>query len=224
MGKVRDDRMIKISPSILAADFRKLGQQVEMVELAGADMLHIDVMDGHFVPNITMGPGIIESLRPYSNLPFDVHLMVEEPDRLIKSFVKAGADILTVHVEASKHIHRSIGLIKDFGIKAGVALNPATNEECLKYLLDDIDMILVMSVNPGFGGQKFIPQTLDKIRRVKEMIGDRPIDIQVDGGINLHNIYDITKAGANVIVAGVAIFHASDVTDMIKSFRESAAL
>lgn len=216
--------MIKISPSILAADFRKLGQQVEMVELAGADMLHIDVMDGHFVPNITMGPGIIESLRPYSNLPFDVHLMVEEPDRLIKSFVKAGADILTVHVEASKHIHRSIGLIKDFGIKAGVALNPATNEECLKYLLDDIDMILVMSVNPGFGGQKFIPQTLDKIRRVKEMIGDRPIDIQVDGGINLHNIYDITKAGANVIVAGVAIFHASDVTDMIKSFRESAAL
>jgi ribulose-phosphate 3-epimerase len=212
---------IKISPSILSADFSKLGEEIQKVEEAGAHWLHIDVMDGHFVPNITIGPLILESIKGKTNLIKDVHLMIENPDRYIGDFIKAGADIITVHQEACVHLHRTIQLIKSYGIKAGVAINPATPIAVVEDIITDLDMVLIMSVNPGFGGQKFIKGSLDKIRKVKELSKNKgiEIDIQVDGGINLNNINEVASAGANVIVAGSAIFNSSDIQYTIAEMK-----
>ncbi|MDI9476613.1 MAG: ribulose-phosphate 3-epimerase [Natronincolaceae bacterium] len=215
---------MKLAPSILAADFSNLLKDIKMVEEAGCDMLHIDVMDGHFVPNITIGPLVIESLKGKTNLPFDVHLMIENPDRYISQFVKAGAHIISVHSEACIHLHRTIQLIRDHNVKAAVALNPATPLNVLEYVLEDLDMVLLMTVNPGFGGQDFIESGLSKIRTLKKMIDDRGlnIDIQVDGGIKADNVKEIVKAGANIIVAGSAIFNSKDVRQTIKQFKANA--
>lgn len=213
--------MIKLSPSILSADFSNLIHDVLKVERGGAEMLHIDVMDGHFVPNITIGPLIVEALRPKSNLIFDVHLMIENPDLYIPHFAKAGADIISVHAESSRHLHRTVQNIKSQGVKAAVALNPATPLEVLDYVLDDIDMVLLMTVNPGFGGQSFIKGSLNKIRKLKQQISSRNlnIDIEVDGGISLSNLKEVAGAGANVIVAGSAIFGADDVEETTRKFK-----
>jgi ribulose-phosphate 3-epimerase len=215
--------MIKLSPSILSADFSNLYEDVSKVEKAGVEYLHIDVMDGHFVPNITIGPLVVQALRPKSKLVFDVHLMIENPDAYIKSFVDAGADIICVHAEACIHLHRTIQYIKSLGVKAAVAFNPATPLNCLEYVLEDLDMVLLMSVNPGFGGQSFIDNTLDKIKQVKKMIRDKnlTIDIEVDGGVKLDNLEKVIHAGANVIVAGSAIFLSSDIEKTVKAFKEA---
>ena len=193
-----------VAPSLLAADFSRLKEEVQEVEKCGAEYLHLDVMDGNFVPNISYGSPVISAIRPHSNLVFDVHLMVEEPDRFIKDFVDAGADIITVHVEAIKHLHRTIQLIKSYGKKVGVALNPATPIETLKHVVKEIDMILIMSVNPGFGGQAFIPETLNKIKELRTLYPE--IDIEVDGGVNEKTVEAIKEAGANVLVAGSYLF------------------
>lgn len=197
-------KKIIVAPSLLAADFSRLKEEVQEVEKCGAEYLHLDVMDGNFVPNISYGSPIISAIRPHSNLVFDVHLMVEEPDRFIKDFVDAGADIITVHVEATKHLHRTIQLIKSYGKKVGVALNPATPIETLKHVVKEIDMILIMSVNPGFGGQAFIPETLNKIKELRTLYPE--IDIEVDGGVNDKTVEAIKEAGANVLVAGSYLF------------------
>ncbi len=215
---------MKLAPSILSADFSNLLKDIKMVEEAGCDMLHIDVMDGHFVPNITIGPLVIESLKGKTNLPFDVHLMIENPDKYISQFVKAGAYIISVHSEACVHLHRTIQLIKEHNVKAAVALNPATPLNVLEYVLEDLDMVLLMTVNPGFGGQDFIKSSLSKIKTLKGMIDDRGlnIDIQVDGGIKEDNVKEIVKAGANIIVAGSAIFNSRDIKQTIKQFKANA--
>ena len=200
--------MIKIAPSILASDFSKLGEEIAKVEQAGADMIHIDVMDGHFVPNISIGPPVVKCLRKITKLPFDVHLMIDNADLFIDSFIEAGADILSVHIEGNPHIHRTIQHIKQKGVKASIALNPSTPLNSLEWLLDDLDMVLIMTVNPGFGGQSFIEEMTGKVREFKRMIQQKgkKIDIEVDGGIDTENVYRITEAGANVLVAGTAIF------------------
>lgn len=200
---------IKIAPSILAADFARLGEEVSAITKAGADYIHIDVMDGHFVPNLTFGPWVINAIRSYSSLPFDVHLMIEPVDPFIEAFAQAGADIITVHAEATKHLHRTLQLIKSFGKKCGVSLVPTTPASALEYVMNDIDLVLVMSVNPGFGGQSFIPSQLDKLKTIRSMIDKtgRSIDLEIDGGINQQTAKDAIAAGADVLVAGSAVFN-----------------
>lgn len=214
--------MYKLAPSLLAADFRQLQKEVEAVDKAGADMLHIDVMDGIFVPSISFGMPVIQSIREVTKKPFDVHLMIEEPARYIEEFKKCGADILTVHAEACKHLNRTVMAIKDAGMKASVALNPATPLSVLEYILEELDMVLLMSVNPGFGGQKFILNTLTKIEQLRKMINDKglTIDIEVDGGVGLNNVEDVMKAGANVLVAGTAVYK-GDVAENVRKFKEA---
>ncbi|EFE28523.1 ribulose-phosphate 3-epimerase [Filifactor alocis ATCC 35896] len=216
--------MIKLAPSILSADFSQLAESVKAVENAGCEYLHIDVMDGHFVPNITFGAVVFEKLRKKSNMTFDCHLMIEQPDLYLEDFVKAGADIITVHQEACVHLNRTIHHIKELGCKAGVAINPATSPQALEYVLQDVDMVLIMSVNPGFGGQKFIPQSLDKIKKLKQMIDAKNynVDIQVDGGVSVDNIHDIVTAGANIVVAGSAIFGKDNIQKAVSNLRDSA--
>ncbi|WP_226665761.1 ribulose-phosphate 3-epimerase [Metabacillus litoralis] len=215
--------MIKIAPSILSADFAKLGEEIKDVENAGAEYIHVDVMDGHFVPNITIGPLIVQAIRPITKLPLDVHLMIEQPDQYIPQFVEAGADIITVHVEACKHLHRTIQLIKSQGIKAGVVLNPHTPIESIIHVLEDIDMVLLMTVNPGFGGQAFIPQVLPKIKQLSDLIKTKnlSIEIEVDGGINDVTAKQVVEAGASVLVAGSAIFNKEDRSKAIKELKQA---
>lgn len=215
--------MIKIAPSILSADFSNLVSDVRIIEEAGADMIHIDVMDGHFVPNITIGAPVVKSLRKVTDLTFDVHLMIENPEQYVKDFAAAGADIITVHAEASKHIHRLLQMIRNEGVKAGLALNPATPINVMEHILDDLDMILIMSVNPGFGGQKFIPSIYNKISSLKEYLQsmDKKIPIQVDGGIGLDNIRQVYERGAEIIVAGSAIFNSDNVKEIIRLMKKA---
>ncbi|WP_078409880.1 ribulose-phosphate 3-epimerase [Priestia abyssalis] len=215
--------MVKIAPSILSADFARLADEIKEVEAGGADYIHVDVMDGHFVPNITIGPLIVEAIRPVTTLPLDVHLMIENPDQYIPSFVRAGADIISVHVEACSHLHRTIQLIKQHGAKAGVVLNPATPIDQVKHILDDIDLILLMTVNPGFGGQEFINSVLPKIEQISQMIEIRglSIEIEVDGGINADTAKLCVEAGANVLVAGSAIYNQADRKAAIETIKRA---
>ena len=199
-------RPLLIAPSILSADFARLGEEVEAVEAAGADWIHVDVMDGHFVPNITIGPDVVKALRRRANKPLDVHLMISPVDPYLEAFAAAGADHIIVHVEAGPHVHRSLQAVRALGKKVGVVLNPGTSESAIEHVIDLVDLILVMSVNPGFGGQKFIPDAVEKIRRLRALAGARPIDIEVDGGITPETAAAVVAAGANVLVAGTAVF------------------
>ena len=217
--------MKKIAPSILSADFSRLAEEIAAVEKAGADMIHIDVMDGHFVPNITIGAGVIAALRKTTRLPFDVHLMIENADRYIESFVQAGSDIITVHVEATHHLHRTVTMIRELGVKAGVSLNPATPLGQVEEILAAVDQLLIMTVNPGFGGQKFIAGVLPKIRRAKELISATApaVLIEVDGGVTLDNIAAISAAGADILVAGAAVFGQGNYAQTIAKMKALAA-
>lgn len=210
---------VKIAPSILSADFARLGEEIRAIDEGGCDYIHVDVMDGHFVPNITIGPAVVKALRPHSKKVFDVHLMIDPVDPYVEDFAKAGSDIITVHAETGYHLDRTLQLIRSLGKKAGVSLNPATPEGAIAYVLDKVDLILVMSVNPGFGGQSFIESQIDKIRRIREMIGDRPIDLEVDGGVTAENSGRIMAAGANVLVAGSAVFRTPDYAGNIAAIR-----
>ncbi len=214
-----------IAPSILSADFGRLAEEIRSVEAAGADWIHVDVMDGHFVPNITMGPMVVQAAKKASSLLLDVHLMIENPDKYAPEFAEAGADLISVHAEACPHLNRSIDLIHSLGCRAGAVLNPSTPLESLEWTLPYLDLVLLMSVNPGFGGQSFIPETLEKIRRLKKMIKERgkSILVQIDGGINRHTIAGAAEAGADVLVAGSAIFGTKDYTETIRNLRGLAA-
>ncbi|WP_338817589.1 ribulose-phosphate 3-epimerase [Parvimonas micra] len=212
--------MLELSPSLLSADFTDLKSEIEVLDKNGVKYLHLDVMDGMFVPNISFGPMIIKQLRPLTNMVFDVHLMIEDPDRYVQNFKDAGADILTVHYEACKHLHRTISYIKSLGMKAGVSLNPATNIEFLDYVLEDLDLVLIMSVNPGFGGQSFIPSAIDKIKNLKAKIRERNLNVivEVDGGVKTTNVKDVIEAGADLIVSGSDVF--ADKENRIRAYKE----
>jgi len=214
--------MLKIAPSILSADFGALADAIAVVEAAGADQLHVDVMDGRFVPNITIGPVVVEAIRKRTRLPLDVHLMIVEPDRYLPAFVGSGADAVTVHAEASPHLQRTLALVRELGARAGVALNPSTHPSVLDYLLADLDLVLVMSVNPGFGGQKFIPSALAKIRQVRTMFRARPADVSVDGGVTVDLVASLAAHGATTVVAGSAIFGAPDPAAAMRRMRCAA--
>jgi len=211
-----------IAPSILSADFSKLGDEIKSVEEAGADWIHVDVMDGHFVPNITIGPLVVEAARRVTSLPIDVHLMIENPDRYIKDFAKAGADLISVQVEACVHLNRTIQMIKESGLRAGAVLNPSTPLSSIEWIMEDVDFIMIMSVNPGFGGQDFIPNSLDKVGALRRMIRDRELAtlIEIDGGVNEKTIKNLSDAGVDVFVAGSAIFKSPDYKKTIDRFRE----
>ena len=215
--------MVKIAPSILSADFMRLGEEIKAAEAAGIDLFHIDIMDGHFVPNMTIGPSIVEAINKITDVPLDVHLMIEEPDKYVKDFINAGADYLAVHIEASVHAHRTVQVIKESGIKAGIALNPATPACSLEHILQDLDFVVLMSVNPGFGGQSFIPQSMDKIKMLKKLIRERGLStlIEVDGGVKPDNARQVADAGADMLVMGSAFFSSKDYVALTERLRKA---